>query len=457
MTEGLKKDGTYDAETIPISLRKNKKYGLRHTVFEMDLASGNCDWGGKWTVEAHCQMLLKLFRWVRTEIYADARILINLRDFGHAMCVAPERVLRIIQFVAALPPAERIFGFVYEDLGDSMPEELESWTAATRGVMDAAGWTSGRLLVHIHEQWDLQTAATLGCLAYGADGMWASVCEEGAAVGHASSSVTVMNLVRLGNKKVLEKYNCTYLRKAARKVTQITTGRDPHPKQVIYGDRALDAVFGFPLDVVRAFNVAEFFGVTPPNRMNTLASSGMIRDRLVNVFGEDAQFTVEIGQKMKDLMLEDLRSGRKEEYMSAVGLALLFDRAGGKLTEKMSEVIANVKVKNQHHQDLIAELRALWDKWDLSDEVQGDDRLQFNSFYHGFMAPYFNSYQSDTQKALSALDMDADGYVDWQEFLVYIKWALNEYPKIETVDELVDTAFQKGLIPAMRDEKIKRM
>ena len=334
VTEGLNKDGAYDIETIPISLRKNKKYGLRHTIFEIDLANSKCDWGGNWTVDDHCQLLLKHFRWVRTEIDSDARIFVNFRDFSYAMSVAPERLLRIVHFVAALPPAERIFGFVYEDLGDSMPEELESWTAATRAVMDAAGWSTARLLIHVHEQWGLPTAATLGCLARGADGVWASVCEEGAVLGHASSSVTVMNLVRLGNTKVLEKYNCTYLRKAARKVTQITTGRDPHPKQVIYGDRALDSVFGFPMDVVRSFDVAGFFGMTPPSRMSTLASAEMIRDRLVDVFGEDAQFTVEIGQKMKDLMLEDLRCGRKEEYMSADRLTLLFDRAGGKVTEK---------------------------------------------------------------------------------------------------------------------------
>ena len=63
-------------------------------------------------------------------------------------------------------------------------------------------------------------------------------------MGHACSSVTLMNLVRLGNKKVLQKYNCTNVRNAAKKITQITTGRDPHPKQVIYGEQALDLVFG---------------------------------------------------------------------------------------------------------------------------------------------------------------------------------------------------------------------
>ena len=457
VTEGLK-NGMYDTNTIPVGLLKNKKYGLRHTIFEMDLANRDCDWGGKWTVESHCQMLLKLFRWVRREIHTDARILVNLRDFGLCMTSAPERLLEIVHFVASLPPEERIFAFVYEDLGDSLPEELEMWTASVRNVMDSSGWKSGRLLFHVHQQWDLQTAAVLNCLSAGADGVWASLCEEGAAVGHACSSVTLMNLVRLGNTKVLEKYDCINLRSAAINVTKITTGKKPHPKQVLYGERALDMIFDFPFGVVRAFDMAAFFGVKPVNRMSTLASKEMIKDRLCNVFGENSQFTLMVAESMKQKMLEDLRSGRKEEYMSKVGLAILFDRAGGKLSEEMADVISAVQVKNPYHESLIAEVREKWHKWDLEDKVQGDERLQFDSFYHGFLAPYFGCYRCHTTKqALQALDMGADGYVDWKEFLVYIKWALREYPNIEKADDLVDIAFQKGIIPAARDEQIKKM
>ena len=42
-------------------------------------------------------------------------------------------------------------------------------------------------------------------------------------MGHACSSVTLMNIVRLGNKKVPQKYNCTNVRNAAKNITQITT------------------------------------------------------------------------------------------------------------------------------------------------------------------------------------------------------------------------------------------
>ena len=457
VTKGLK-NGRYDTESVPISLVKNKKYGLRNTVIELDLANPDCKWGDTWTVEDHCQLLLKWIRWTKAEIHKDARVLINLRDFAASMSRAPERVLQIVEFVASLPPHERLFGILYEDLGDSLPQELGMWTESVRKVMDSCGWTDGKLLVHVHQQWDLQTASALDCLSNGADGVWASVCEEGAAVGHACSSVTVMNLVRLGNKKVLEKFNCLEMRNAARAVTKVTTGMDPPPKQVLYGDRALDMVFGFPLQFVREFDMAKFFDVKPVVRMNTLVGTEMIRDRLIEVFGWSKAFTLQIADEMKEKMLEDLREGRKEEYMSEVGLALLFDRAGGKLTEKMSDVIASVETENYRHEELIAQIRKLWDTWDLQDEVQDDERLQFDSFYHGFMAPYFGCYRCDiTKQGLQCLDMDSDGYVDWKEFLVYIKWALRQYPDVANADDLLEITFQKGLIPAMRDEQVKNM
>ena len=114
--------------------------------------------------------------------------------------------------------------------------------------------------------------------------------------------------------------------------------------------------------------------------------------------------------------------------MSEMGLALQFDRSGGKL---MSEAIAKVDVQKQHHKTIIEEIRQLWDLWDAREEGQNDDRLEFDSFYHGFLAPYFGCYRcKGTKKALQAIDMDNNGYVDWNEFMVYIKWALHQYPDL---------------------------
>ena len=141
----------------------------------------------------------------------------------------------------------------------------------------------------------------------GANGIWPSICIEGAAMGNASSCVTLMNLIRLGNKKVLKKFNCSYLRQAAINVTKITTGVEPHIKQPLYGERALDFVLDLSKD---DFDLATFFGEKAPVRITTLASPEMIRSRLVELYGDDPQFTLEMAEKMKEKMLEDLRANR---------------------------------------------------------------------------------------------------------------------------------------------------
>ena len=48
-------------------------------------------------------------------------------------------------------------------------------------------------------------------------------------------------------------------------------------------------------------------------------------------------------------------------------------------------MIAKVDVKRLHHQDLIADIRKLWDSWDTREEEQNDERLQFDSFYHAWL------------------------------------------------------------------------
>ena len=143
--------------------------------------------------------------------------------------------------------------------------------------------------------------------------------------------------------------------------------------------------------------------------------------------------------------------------MSKAGLAVLFDRAGGSMTTAMRDEVAAMELKRPHAESLIGQIHEQWDTWDTRDKVQGDDMLEYDSFYNGFMAPYFSCYRcSDTKRALQALDMDADNQVDWNEFLVYLKWALRQYPMIQDAEELLDATFRKGIIPAMRDELIRK-
>ena len=112
-------------------------------------------------------------------------------------------------------------------------------------------------------------------------------------------------------------------------------------------------------------------------------------------------------------------------------------------------------MQSLHIKGLIQEIRERWDEWDIRDGTL-DDYLDFNSFYNGFMAPYFGCYRCDeTKKALMAIDMDNDGTVDWKEFCVYLKWAGYEYPETETAEKLLDIAFREGLLPAMQDSLIE--
>ncbi|WAR25886.1 hypothetical protein MAR_011590 [Mya arenaria] len=454
ITESIK-NKIPDTEKLPVGLRKMQSGGLRNVIFEIDLGDSTYDFD-KFTVAQMCSLLEKLIRWCFANLGKKSKILFNLRDLPDAMSGDADRVFMVVSFLSNLPKDIQLFGLIFEEpRGKSLPEECGTWAKYMRQVMDDAKW-KGHLLVHVHEKFGYLDATALEVLMNGADGIWASVCNEGAAMGNASSCVTLINLVRLGNKKVLQRYNCAYLRKAAITATEISTGIPPHKNQPVYGARALDFVFDLGKE---EFDLASFFGETAPVRITTLASPEMVRSHLVNLFGEDKSFTVEQAYAMKEVMLADLRSGRKEEYMSKVGLAILFDRSGGKVTPAMRDAIESDTLLTPHAQNLLAEIRARWDEWDLKEDEKdrGDNMLLFDSFYNAFMAPYFSCYRcNDTKKALQCLDMDSDGQVDWSEFLVYLKWALHQYPEVRSSIELIDVAFQKGLIPAMRDELLRQ-
>ena len=98
----------------------------------------------------------------------------------------------------------------------------------------------------------------------------------------------------------------------------------------------------------------------------------------------------------------------------------------------------------------------MWNEWDLGDGEK-DDKLDFDTFYNGFLAPYFGCYRCDeTKLALKAIDMDEDGSVDWNEFRLYLKWAVRQYPETPTAEGLLSITFRKDLIPAMQDEVLKQ-
>ena len=441
-----------DTETVPIGLKKMKEFGVFNPIIEADLFDPGIDYE-IFNVKVISKLFSQRMKWVRENLSPDAKILINLRDIAEAMIHKPKRVFQVVKYLSSLQDKERPFGLIFEEpTGNYLPDQLGAWTAAIRQEMNKCGFKDGQLLVHIHEKWGLAQMSQLECLINGATGIWCSVCEEGAALGHACSSVTLLNMIRLGNEHVLKQYNCVELRRAAQEVTRITTGCEPHPKQPVYGERALDLVFdgtmgSNPDD--EGFCMATFFGQEPLMRMTTLATPRMVVERLKTLFGDNTQFTEERAQKMIEVMLDDLQKNRKEEYMSKVGLAILFHRAGGKLTQVMADVIEGEKPQTLRSEELIAEVRKMWDAWDLRIGDK-DDELAFDAFYNGFMAPYFGCYRCSTTKwALKAIDLDEDDKIDWNNFSVYLKWAIREYPNVKNAEELLSVAFRKGLVPAM--------
>ncbi|CAH1791980.1 unnamed protein product [Owenia fusiformis] len=450
VTEGAKKDRTPETEKVPIGLRKIKEAGVRNVFFELDLGDSTYDYE-RFSMKEMCRLTKKWINWCYDNLHPNAKILINIRDIEEVMGKHPWRVCKFVKSISKMPAEKRPFGLAFEEPGKSMPEECGQWARTIRKIMNDFDY-KGRLLVHVHEKYGYCDATALECLMGGCDGIWASVCGEGASMGQASSCVTLLNMIRLGNKKVLKQYNCQHLRKAAIEVTKISTGKLPHDKQPVFGRRALDYVFNLNKD---EFHLADFFGVDAPVRITTMSSAEMIRTRLIRLFGEDPQFNLEITGRMKEIILEDLRSSKRLEYMSKFGLAVLFDRAGGSLTEAMRDQITTGNEIGPHVKYLIGEIRKIWDELDSREEEVGDEMLQFDSFYHGFLAQYFSSYRAeDSRKVLKALDMDADGMIDWNEFLVYLIWAANEYPKTETPEELLAIAFTEGIIPASLDETI---
>ncbi len=435
----------------PYGLEKMWKYGLKNPIFEIDLAKP----GGEDFTQKMCALLRKRINLTYHLLSSDSKIFINLRDMPYAMEKYHNRVFEVVECLGRMPPEKRPHGILYEEpSGNFLPETLGSWTKALRTLMDDCDWKDGHLLFHVHKKWGLAEAAQLECLANGANGIWASVCEEGAANGHASSIVTIMNLIRMGNEKVKKRYKCHYLRSAAINITELTTGDPPHPRQAIYGERALDLVFecsgiagGPPKE--NEFDVAEFFGIKHPIRINHLSSKESIREKLVTRFGDDEQFTLEIADKMKEQIIVDLKKTVKckEEYTSDEGLALLFERAGGTPTGRIAEVIEKAKPRFPFQNELLKQVKVEWDKCGPKKE---NDSLDYSAFYHCFMAPYFRHYDCDkTRNALEALDMYTNHEIEFREFCVYLKWALRQCPEIATTKQLLNIAFQKGLIPAM--------
>jgi hypothetical protein len=255
--------------------------------------------------------------------------------------------------IAQLPIGVRPCGIIFEEpLGEYFPDEVANFTSMIRKTMDDNGWESkwqypeniadGLLLYHVHEQYGFANATVMDALAAGADGMWCGLSEEGASMNHASSAVALTNLLRLGNKDVLKRFNTKHLVTAARSVAEITTGKPVYSKQIVYGSGAVEVCFGFGaiaqgtrtntdyngdgvINDLDKFSVAGMIDLTdPPARISTLASSGLVVKRLKEFFGEHDMFTEDNAHELIIAIKQRLESNIKEDYNLPFNLACLW-------------------------------------------------------------------------------------------------------------------------------------
>ncbi len=88
---------------------------------------------------------------------------------------------------------------------------------------------------------------------------------------------------------------------------------------------------------------------------------------------------------------------RKEEYMSEAGLGVLFDRAGGKLTDKMADIITKMEVHAPHAERLLQEVWEIWEEWCLKKKQYRDIMVEYDPSFNGFMAHYNACYRYITR------------------------------------------------------------
>jgi len=406
---------------------------------------------------------------------------INLRDFPVAMIQCPDKIIELVAGIAKLPPSIRPAGMIQEEpIGEYFPDEVAEWNQEVRDTMDNNGWPSlfqqdgetldGLLLAHVHKQWGLADAVVLDVLAAGADGIWCSVCEEGAAMGHASSCVTVANLARLGNQDVLTRYQTKHLATAAREVTKLTSNKPVSDRQIVYGPRAIETVFGFSgiaggavdpsfdkegdgvIDEIDHFSLAKFLGVDePPIRINQLSSPDLVVRRLKQCFGDSPDFTEKIAEKMLEKLEEELRDNLEFEHTSKMGISQLWKKVTGAFHPSMMDYREEMEGSNYKTQDMLKQAEVCF----RQHLEEGNDKMEFRQFYDTYLQPYFGCFTCPrTRFVLDYIEMERDGKVSWNEWRFWCLWALRTHPEqISTLDDLHSVVFRNAILPLSLHDK----
>lgn len=464
---------------VPTGLKKMQTFGIPNPIIEVDCAAD-------FTASEFLDQLTFLLQWSSENMSAPPpgqkrMAFINLRDFPVSMIECPDKVLELVQGIAMMPPSIRPAGMLQEEpIGEYFADEVAAWNQEVRDTMDANGWPSlfqqdgetldGLLLAHVHKQWGLADAVVLDVLAAGADGVWCSICEEGAAMGHASSCVTLANLARLGNKDVLTRYQTQKLATAAREVTKLTTNKNVPERQIVYGPRAIESVFGFSgiaggaadasfdkdgdgvIDEVDHFSLAKFLGVDePPIRVNSLSSPDLVVRRLKQCFGDCPEFTEDITKLMLVKMKQQLEDNIEFEHTSPMGISMLWKEATGSFHPKMMNYENNMEQLTHKTNIFLQQAEECF----CQNLEEGEDGIEYRQFYDAYLQPYFGCFTCPrTRFVLDYIEMDKDGTLSWNEWRFWCLWALRTYPEeISNLDDLHTVVFRYAILPLSLHDK----
>lgn len=324
-------------------------------------------------------------------------------------------------------------------------------------------------------------------------------------MGHVSTAVQLSNLARLGNKYVTRRFNLKKIAEAARACTVLATGKPIHDRQVVYGPRAVEAVFGFAgigggvmdqdfdrdgdgdVDKTDHFNLASLFGLDePPLRLHILSTPGQFEERMQQCFGEEcvieaiekenAAFAIAqaaeggeamtVGARLHKQVHENLNNNVEAEYTSPVGLAKLYLQVVGNLIPEMEQAIAAEGADMEDWQKRMLDSAEAAFNGLVESTGSTDGRLSFEDFNREYLERIFTQhnafpsyFEPETQAQVHStikevFDVNNDGRISWKEWSTWNVWAMTCYTgEVQTCDDLHNVIVRHAVMPLLCKKK----
>ena len=443
-------DGFPD-HAIPHGLVKMKEYGIRNAILEVDLLCKRTD-PAKFTDDMIPHLIQSRLDFIRRHA-PRANIFINYRDgpVAWADVAGRTRIIRTTQFLASLQP--QITGLLFEDsTGDAWPHELGELSFGLRTVMDRSGWAEGLVLVHVHRMYGLAEAGVRECLATGANGVWAAACEIGAGLGHASYTMTLTNLARMGNAHVKEMFDFPRLYEATVAVTEISSGESVHPTQEIIGDFA-HQVFS-DVDERAACDRGPLWEWSQRKRsiqVSAFMSPALMRKALTARFGARDW---DPGVVARMVALVQRRPRYQGKKIGSAALLQVYQDAGG---TRFLEDMERFAVRDAHSREAQAMrrhplLRELRQRFKSCGDTPDPTELSYEAFYGGFLQPYMPPDDERVGAVYALLDIDKDGAISLEEVELRALVALEtsaDRRDVWELHDLVEAVVQEHMVPHM--------